>query len=202
MNSIIAIDSNISLLILAWALFGLTHSLFANKLVKDKLTEAIPNYKRYYRFSYNIFALISLGGILVFSTLLPTSTLFESSVIWEFIGLMFATYGLLISRIALKSYGIREFLGIDFNDAPVSFKKLKRSGLLAYVRHPLYCGTILLFLGVVFYFPTVANLVNFISVFTYILVGIYFEERKLVYEYGEEYKSYKAQVPMLLPSLK
>ncbi|MFC2187508.1 methyltransferase family protein [Fulvivirgaceae bacterium LMO-SS25] len=202
MNSIIAIDSYISLLILAWALFGLTHSLFANKLVKDKLTEAIPNYKRYYRFSYNIFALISLGGILVFSTLLPTSTLFESSVIWEFIGLMFATYGLLISRIALKSYGIREFLGIDFNDAPVSFKKLKRSGLLAYVRHPLYCGTILLFLGVVFYFPTVANLVNFISVFTYILVGIYFEERKLVYEYGEEYKSYKAQVPMLLPSLK
>ena len=202
MNSIIAIDSNISLLILAWALFGLTHSLFANKLVKDKLTEAIPNYKRYYRFSYNIFALISLGGILVFSTLLPTSTLFESSVIWEFIGLMFATYGLLISRIALKSYGIREFLGIDFNDAPVSFKKLKRSGLLAYVRHPLYCGTILLFLGVVFYFPTVANLVNFISVFTYILVGIYFEERKLVYEYGDEYKSYKAQVPMLLPSLK
>ncbi|MFZ6664705.1 methyltransferase family protein [Peijinzhouia sedimentorum] len=202
MNSIIAIDSNISLLILAWALFGLTHSLFANKLVKDKLTEAIPNYKRYYRFSYNVFALVSLGGILVFSTLLPTSTLFESSVIWEFIGLMFATYGLLISRIALKSYGIREFLGIDFNDAPVSFKKLKRSGLLAYVRHPLYCGTILLFLGVVFYFPTVANLVNFISVFTYILVGIYFEERKLVYEYGEEYKSYKAQVPMLLPSLK
>ncbi len=202
MNSIIAIDSNISLLILAWALFGLTHSLFANKLVKDKLTEAIPNYKRYYRFSYNLFALVSLGGILVFSSLLPTSTLFESSVIWEFIGLMFATYGLLISRIALKSYGIREFLGIDFDDAPVSFKKLKRSGLLAYVRHPLYCGTILLFLGVVFYFPTVANLVNFISVFTYILVGIYFEERKLVYEYGDEYKSYKAQVPMLLPSLK
>lgn len=202
MNSIIAFDSSLSLLILAWALFGLTHSLFANKLVKDKLTEAIPNYKRYYRFSYNVFALVSLGGILIFSSLLTSSTLFESSVIWEFIGLMFATYGLLISRIALKSYGIREFLGIDFNDAPVSFKKLKRSGLLAYVRHPLYCGTILLFLGVLFYFPTVANLVNFISVFTYILVGIYFEERKLVYEYGDEYKSYKEQVPMLLPSLK
>ena len=202
MNSIIAFDSSLSLLILAWALFGLTHSLFANKLVKDKLTEAIPNYKRYYRFSYNVFALVSLGGILIFSSLLTSSTLFEPSVIWEFIGLMFATYGLLISRIALKSYGIREFLGIDFNDAPVSFKKLKRSGLLAYVRHPLYCGTILLFLGVLFYFPTVANLVNFISVFTYILVGIYFEERKLVYEYGDEYKSYKEQVPMLLPSLK
>lgn len=202
MNSIIAFDSSLSLLILAWALFGLTHSLFANKLVKDKLTVAIPNYKRYYRFSYNVFALVSLGGILIFSSLLTSSILFESSVIWEFIGLMFATYGLLISRIALKSYGIREFLGIDFNDAPVSFKKLKRSGLLAYVRHPLYCGTILLFLGVLFYFPTVANLVNFISVFTYILVGIYFEERKLVYEYGDEYKSYKEQVPMLLPSLK
>lgn len=202
MNSTITIDSSLSLLLLAWVLFGLTHSLFANKLVKDKLTEAFPNFKRFYRFSYNVFAFISLGGVMIYSMLLPSSTLFESSVVWEFIGLMFATYGLLISRIAMKSYGIREFLGIDFNDAPVSFKKLKRSGLLAYVRHPLYCGTILLFMGVVFYFPTVANLVNFISVFTYILIGIYFEERKLVYEYGEEYLSYKAQVPMLLPSLK
>lgn len=202
MNSIITIDSNFYLLILAWAIFGLSHSLLANKLVKDKLTEAIPNFKRYYRFSYNLFAFISLGVIMLYSMLLPSTALFESSVIWEFIGLMFATYGLLISRIAMKSYGLREFLGINFNDEPISIKKLKKNGLLAYVRHPLYCGTILLFLGVLFYFPTIANLINLVSVFTYILIGIYFEERKLIYEYGEEYKSYKEQVPMLLPSLK
>ena len=139
---------------------------------------------------------------MLYSMLLPSTALFESSVIWEFIGLMFATYGLLISRIAMKSYGLREFLGINFNDEPISIKKLKKNGLLAYVRHPLYCGTILLFLGVLFYFPTIANLINLVSVFTYILIGIYFEERKLIYEYGEEYKSYKEQVPMLLPSLK
>jgi protein-S-isoprenylcysteine O-methyltransferase Ste14 len=202
MNSIITIDSNLSLLILAWAIFGLSHSLFANKLVKDKLTEAFPNFKRYYRLSYNVFAIISLGIILLYSILLPTARLFEPSVIWEFIGLMFATYGLLIGRIALKSYGINEFLGINFSDEPISIKKLKRNGLLAYVRHPLYCGTILLFLGILFYFPTFANLINLVSVFSYILIGIYFEERKLIYEYGDEYKSYKAQVPMLLPNLK
>ncbi len=202
MNFVITVDSNFSLLILAWALFGLLHSLFANKLVKEKLTEALPILKRYYRFLCTIFAFLSLTGILCFSILLPSSILFESSVVLEFIGLMFVTYGLLIGRIAMKSYGIREFLGIDFNDLPISVKKLKRNGLLAYVRHPLYCGTILLFLGVLFYFPTFVNLINFISVFTYILIGIYFEERKLVYEYGDEYKSYQDQVPMLLPSLK
>jgi protein-S-isoprenylcysteine O-methyltransferase Ste14 len=36
----------------------------------------------------------------------------------------------------------------------------------------------------------------------YILVGAYFEERKLLREFGQAYAEYKAKTPMLLPGPK
>jgi protein-S-isoprenylcysteine O-methyltransferase Ste14 len=36
----------------------------------------------------------------------------------------------------------------------------------------------------------------------YILIGIWFEERDLITQFGERYQSYRAQVGMLLPRLR
>jgi protein-S-isoprenylcysteine O-methyltransferase Ste14 len=35
----------------------------------------------------------------------------------------------------------------------------------------------------------------------YVLIGIIFEERKLLREFGETYASYRAVTPMLIPGL-
>jgi protein-S-isoprenylcysteine O-methyltransferase Ste14 len=43
--------------------------------------------------------------------------------------------------------------------------------------------------------------VVFSSLTIYILIGIYFEERKLLREFGQQYADYKSTTPMLLPRL-
>lgn len=48
---------------------------------------------------------------------------------------------------------------------------------------------------------TWADLLTHIILTLYIFVGIYFEEKKLIAQYGQSYLEYKRSVPMLLPKL-
>jgi protein-S-isoprenylcysteine O-methyltransferase Ste14 len=65
------------------------------------------------------------------------------------------------------------------------------------VRHPLYVGWITMFWAT----PALSiGHMLFASLMTaYILVAIYFEERNLVGEFGEEYEAYRRTTPMLVP---
>jgi len=75
----------------------------------------------------------------------------------------------------------------------------REHGILRYVRHPLYLGMILALFGVLVYQPTWANLIFLLAASLYIRIGIYFEERKLIGEFGELYRHYRRRVPMLVP---
>ena len=48
---------------------------------------------------------------------------------------------------------------------------------------------------------TLNSLTVYIGATIYILVGAYFEERKLLREFGEAYAEYKRTTPMLIPGL-
>jgi len=71
--------------------------------------------------------------------------------------------------------------------------------LYRFVRHPLYtAGLVFIWLTPVM---TVNRLVLYLSLTVYILIGAYFEERKLQREFGKEYEDYQIRTPMLFPAL-
>ena len=77
---------------------------------------------------------------------------------------------------------------------------LVTSGLYRSVRHPLYTFSLL----ILWLSPamSVNSFIVYAGLTIYILIGIMFEERKLLREFGEAYANYRSSTPMLLPGLK
>lgn len=68
------------------------------------------------------------------------------------------------------------------------------------IRHPMQSGQILGLWAIPL--MTAGHLVLALGMTVYILIGIYFEERDLVRNFGQRYISYRDAVPKLLPVLK
>jgi len=78
--------------------------------------------------------------------------------------------------------------------------RLITTGLYRYVRHPQYAG---LFLGLfgegIVHWPTLFS----VAIFPLIVIAYYYlarsEERKVIEQFGDEYREYQAYVPMFIP---
>lgn len=74
-----------------------------------------------------------------------------------------------------------------------------KTDVYAIIRHPMYFGSILLYLGfVILSFSLIALLVFIIIIIFYYYLCC-FEERILIEKLGDEYKNYMKKVPMLIP---
>ena len=75
--------------------------------------------------------------------------------------------------------------------------EFRTPSLYRYVRHPLYFGMVLTFWSVPI--MTAGHFLFSAGGTGYILVGIWFEERDLIHQFGDRYRRYRDEVGMLLP---
>lgn len=111
------------------------------------------------------------------------------------LGLGFTGY--MILRMTFRLYGFSKFIGLKAAEP----SELITTGILGRMRHPIYTATILLGVGFWLFSPTDLNLVMVLMWFAYLPIGILFEERKLITEFGDHYLTYKKQVPALFPKI-
>jgi protein-S-isoprenylcysteine O-methyltransferase Ste14 len=109
----------------------------------------------------------------------------------------------------LSGYDGREFLGLKqlkqttyTSEVKGEKEELSTKGLNAYVRHPMYFATLLVIWGMFVIIPNNYVLITAVITTLYLLPGIYLEEQKLIVEFGQSYKEYKKNVPMLLPKFR
>lgn len=189
------------LLAFAWLLYGAIHSFMANNYFKNLAAKMLGKYFRFYRLIYNILAVVLLVPVLGIQFSTEKEVLWQVSIYQPIIGKFISVWGAILIATALQGYDLREFSGLDFNKNQEK-NEFKNDGLLKYMRHPIYFGVLLLVWGMFIADASIRSLTGAVAVTIYLFVGIYFEEKKLIEVFGEKYKRYQQDVPMLIPFLR
>ena len=137
---------------------------------------------------------------------LPDQPLYRIAMPWVLLSglIQLAAAGALLAGVkqtgALGFIGLRQALdpaGAGPLIAGRGADALVVRGLYRWVRHPLYtCGLVILWLTPVMSWNWLALAAGLTA---YILIGIPFEERKLLAEFGAAYAEYQERTPALLP---
>ena len=73
------------------------------------------------------------------------------------------------------------------------------SGVFSIVRHPIYLGSILLYLGFILLSLSLLSALVWILIIVFYYMISRYEEKLLIQRFGSAYEEYKKKVPMLFP---
>lgn len=184
-------------IILASTLFGIQHSGVSSLRVKERIID------RWGKKGY--------AGIFNFTSMLTLLIAFLSMQFWNWLyfitdpsqiqpllfglGILFAIGGVIVAAKASQVISVSTVADMRTDRKP----ELITGGLYSQIRHPLYLATILIFGAMALIYPFPVVIVFALSMIAYTIIGAYFEERKLVLQYGDEYNEYKKQAGFILP---
>jgi protein-S-isoprenylcysteine O-methyltransferase Ste14 len=97
-------------------------------------------------------------------------------------------------------YLSRSGLKIVFNEVREK-PEVIRKGVFSYVRHPIYLGEILLYLGLLFFSLSVASFLVWLLIIFFLNYISRYEEKILVDYFGDEYRNYMKEVPGWIPGI-
>ncbi len=178
-------------------IYGIIHSLLAGEGAKALAERWFgPAGRRWYRLFFNIQGALTFLPVLVLVRLLPDTPIYRIPMPLTLLTMALQASALLAMLVTLHETGIMAFAGFA-PEAEGIPAHLVTEGFYRYMRHPLYT----LGLVVVWLLPTMTwnTLALDIGITAYILVGVYFEERKLRRQFGADYETYRKQTPMLFP---
>lgn len=188
--------SSFWLILLAVLAYGLVHSVLASLRFKAFVRQLFgPAADRLYRLGFNFIVMTMFLPILVLPVLLSDRIIYTIPIPWVTLTLAIQLMAIMLVFFSLRQTGILTFLDLRqafFSEGnPPSH--MVTDGFYRYVRHLLYtAGLVYIWLLPIL---TWNLLVILIGLTLYILIGIIFEERQLVSEFGEPYAVYRRTTP-------
>lgn len=120
----------------------------------------------------------------------------RESIEVQLIGLLFVCVGVATAFIAKKQLGKEWVYSAVYKSSPK--EKLVTKGMYAYIRHPLYTGIVVSYVGA----ELVAGSWLWVSAL-FIFIPFFYqarrEEKFLMEKFGNQYKKYKEKTKMFLP---
>jgi protein-S-isoprenylcysteine O-methyltransferase Ste14 len=182
-------------------LFAAQHSVMARRGFKDWWTRYVP--KPIERSTYVLVSSAALALLLwqwrpitrpiIWAVTDPLAVVALRAIFWLGWGvLLVSTF--LINHFEL--FGLQQVFA-RMGKRPASEAEFRTPWLYRRVRHPIYLGFLVAFWAAPV--MTAGHLLFAVAMTGYTLVGIWFEERDLVAQFGDRYRAYRQQAGMLLP---
>ncbi|MGX5173283.1 methyltransferase family protein [Aliikangiella sp. IMCC44653] len=186
--------------LLALSLFGLQHSLMARRSFKLWLTRFIhPSMERSTYILSTAFVIVLMCymwvpmGEVVWQVHSQTITLLIQSIaVFGWTLLLAATF--MLNHFEL--FGLSQTFNPLVGKAPFE-TGFRTPGIYKFIRHPIQTGVLIGMWSVPL--STVSHIMFAGGMSIYIVVGLYFEERDLVRDFGDDYLNYMARVKRLIP---
>lgn len=186
--------------LLLLGIFALQHSIMARPAFKRWWTKMVPESAE--RSTYVLFSSLALIALFYFwqplgGVVWSVENQIAAALLWA--GFAFGWTLVLVSTFLINHFdlfGLRQ-VWLNFRGVKYAHLKFATPGPYRFVRHPLYLGWFFAFWCI----PTmtVTHLVFAVMTTAYILIAIQLEERDLITALGEDYRSYRERVPMILP---
>jgi protein-S-isoprenylcysteine O-methyltransferase Ste14 len=178
------------------------HSGMISVTATTYLKRRLGRHFRLYRLVFNLVAVVTLMPVLAYERSLPGPMIFRWEGLLVFFQLLLLISAVLLFLAGARHYDLLQLTGLRqiktgaTHNVLTETGELNTTGILHITRHPWYLGAIL------FIWTRdlkISALVTNIILTLYIIVGTVLEERKLLIEYGDDYRRYQKRVSMLVP---
>ena len=189
----------LSSLVTAWCVL---HSAMISLSVTEFLKKRLDSKFRFYRLFFNLVAVLTLIPVVLFASSIRTQTIFHWNGYMRIGQVLLIVIAIVLFLLGGRHYDAGQFLGIKQikrgtrNRAISDSGELETAGVLGITRHPWYLAAIL----IIWARPLDTSVIVINAILTsYLIIGSYLEEKKLIREFGEKYLAYRKRVSMLIP---